>query len=297
MLLNTLDVKLTPRTNIKPYRVKINPATLKILTLLFEFKLATSWQMSRFLSQTNMSRYVYTKLRRMWQARLLESLKVFSGSVAGVPLYYMLSKKALAILADQGLYEIQDLKTYPKAKTLLSWGLFKHEAQIVELASLESLNKSKALDISFKGEFSSQSQDFMDDKTIEALTPDYTVIYKTGGDKYLIYTEFERTRKSDEALLNKIQRYLKFLSQQDPKKHIIRLIFQTPKMEQSFWLNIILNKPGLLKLNIVTSNLELTSGHKQFLQPIYAAESTVKLTKSGKLGADMSQRIKLLPFL
>lgn len=295
MYLNTLDVKLSPRKDTLSYNLEINNSTLEILILILEFRLASNCHISRFLSQKDRSRYIYTKLRRMWQARLLESFKVLSGS--STSLFYMLSKKGLKLLSEHGQYEAGYLKNYPAPKTLLSWGLFKHEAQIVELASLESLNKSANLGISFKGEESSQSQDFRDNIRIELLTPDYTVTYKINQTEHKVYTEFERTRKSNEALLNKIQRYLDFIATQDAQKYILRLMFQTPSMERSFWLNIFMNRPTLLKLNIVTTNLELILGARQFLEPIYASESTVKLNKDGQLKADISQRIKLFDFL
>ncbi len=295
MYLNTIDVKLTPRKDIGSYNVDLNESTLEILILILEFKLASSCHISRFVSQKERGRYIYTKLRRMWQAKLLESFKVFSGS--SFTLFYMLSKKSLKILAESGQCEPYRLKNYPTAKTLLSWGLFKHEAQIVELASLESLNKSTNLNISFKGEDNSQLEDFRDDRQIEALTPDYTVTYKNNQSEYKVYTEFERTRKSNESLLNKIQRYLDFSNPQDFQKHTLRLVFQTLSMERSLWLNIFLNRPSLLKLNILTTNLDFIFGAKQFMEPIYASESTVKLNKDGLLKAEISQRIKLFNFL
>lgn len=295
MYLNTLDVKLTPRTDVSPYNVEINQSTLEILTLILEFRLVSSCHVARFVSRKERSRYIYTKLRRMWQARLLESFKVFSGG--GFSLYFMLSKKGLKLLAEHGHSEPSRLKSYPTAKTLLSWGLFKHEAQIVELASLESLNNSANLTISFKGEDSSQLQDYISDKQIEALTPDYTVVYKTSQAEHKVYTEFERTKKPAEALLNKIQRYLDFLTPENYQTSTVRLIFQTPAMERSFWLNIFMNRPSLLKLNIVTTNLDLISSAKEFLEPIYSSENVVKLNRDGQLKAEISQRIKLFNFL
>ncbi len=295
MYLNTLDVKLTPRTDVSSYNVDINESTLQILSLILEFKLASNCHIARFLTGQDQTKYIYRKLRFMWRAKLLESFKVLSGS--STSLFYMLSKKGLKLLVESRRYEPRHLKNYPIAKTLLSWGLFKHEAEIVELASLESLNKSANLDINFKGEDSSQLQDFRDNKQIEALTPDYTVTYKTNQVENKVYTEFERTRKSNEALLNKIQRYLDFSAPQDLQKHTLRLVFQTLGMERSFWLNIFLNRPSLLKLNILTTNLNLISGAKQFLEPIYASESTVKLNKDGPLKVEVSQRVKLFNFL
>ena len=295
MYLNTIDVKLTPRTEGSSYNVKINNSALEVLSLILEFRLASNCHITRFLSQKERSRYIYTKLRRMWQGKLLESFKVFSGS--SLTLFYMLSKKGLKVLAEDGQFEPHRLKNYPTTKTLLSWGLFKHEAQIVELASLESLNKSSNLHISFKGEEGSQSQDYISDKQVEALTPDYTAVYKTSQAEHIVYTEFERTKKSNEALLNKIQRYVDFLTPENFGVSTLRLIFQTPGMERSFWLNVFLNRPALLKINIVTTNLDLVSGAKQFLEPIYASESTVNLNKDGQLKIDIFKRIKLFNFL
>ena len=270
---------------------------MEILALIFEFKLAASWQITRFLNQKDRSRYIYTKLRRMWQFGLLESFKLFTGSLAGIPLYYILSKQGLKLLADHGLYEPSELQAYPQPKTLLSWRLFEHEEQIVELASLESLNKASNLSLIFKGEMSSKLLDYMNDKHIEVLTPDYAVVYKLAQVNQIIYTEFERTYKSHEAILNKVQRYYDFFSPQDNKKFILRLIFQTAGMEQAFWLNIFTNRPTLLRLNIVTTNITLISEHKDFLQPIYASDSTVDLTKASHLKAEISYRVKLFNFL
>lgn len=297
MYLNTLDVKLSPRTQVNSYNLEINRSTLEILKLILEFKLVSACHVARFLIGQEKSRYLYRKLRRMWQAQLLESFRVFYGGMANSTLFYMLSKPGIKLLLENGLCEPSQLKTYPKAKALLSWGLFKHEAEIVELASLESLNKSKELDINFLGENNSKSQDFRDDISIEALTPDYTAIYKVADKEYRVYTEFERTRKSSEALLNKIQRYLNFLSPDELQKFTLRLMFQTRAMERNFWLNILTGRPSLLKLGIVTTNLELISGHKDFLEPVYATERTVKLSRARHLMTDTSQRIKLFNFL
>lgn len=293
MRLHSLEVKLTPRTKAKAYNAKLNSATLEMLALIFEFRLASTWQITRFLKQTDQNRHIYAKLRRMWQSGLLESFKIFSTSTVGVSLYYVLSKEGLNVLKYYGRYESSWLKTYPKTKNLLSPILFRHEAQIVEMASLESLNRSKNLSISFKGEVSSKFLDYRDDKHIEVLTPDYIVIYKTENFEQSIYTEFERTWKSKAAGLTKIQRYLDFIPQQDRQKYILRLIFQTPNLEKSFWLNIFTNRPSLLKLKIITTNVDLISKPKDFLQQIYATETTVKLTKFGRLTAEITARIKL----
>ncbi len=298
MFLNTLDVKLNPRTEIDSYNLKINHSTLEILSLVFEFKVATSWHISRFLTQKDQSKYIYTKLRRMWKAGLLESFKVYSGSLAGIPVFYMISKTGLKILAEEGLYGAEELHAYPQAKTLLSWGLFKHEAQVVELASLEAKNKSKSFNITFKGEVSSGNRDFLSNKYIEVLTPDYTALYQISSVTQSVYSEFERTLKSKEAILRKIERYVQYLTPEARANKTLRFIFQTPQMEQLFWMNVLSNKPELLqKLKVLSTNLTLLHDYKQFLEPIYLSEQTVKLLKDGRLKIDTSERIKLFAFL
>ena len=293
-MLNTLEVKLTSRKETSEYNVQINQATLEILSLIFEFKIAASWHVARFLTQQDQSTYLYLKLRRMWQAQLLESFKIFTGSAAGMPVYYMLGKKGLKILGEKDKYSRNQIKNYPKAKTLLAWSLFKHEAQVVEMASLEAKNSSKNIVITFEGEDTSQKHELLSDKNVEALTPDYTVHYKFGEMERIVHSEFERTAKSKEAILKKIERYQKYLPMEQRSTATIRVIFQTEGMEQSFWLNLFLNKPSLLQnLRIYTTHLSLLKDYQDFLKPTYASAKTVKLSKPGRLKVDMSQRIKL----
>ena len=180
MNFSTPGVKLNPRPQGSSYPLKLNQSALDILSLVFEFKLVAAWHVSRFLTQENQNKYVYLKLRRMWQAGFLESFKVHSESLLGFPVYYMLSKKGLSALADHNLYSSSQLSSYPSPKTLFSPHLFKHESQVIELASLEAQNKTKDLSLTFKGELSSQGQNILSDKTVEALTPDYTVTYTRG---------------------------------------------------------------------------------------------------------------------
>lgn len=293
-----LEITLTPRVNVKPYNVQMNEASLDILKLLFEFKIATAWQIARFLKQRDIVKYVYLKLHRMWQAGLLESFKVYTGSLAGVPVYYVLSKAGIKAIADQAHYDALRLKNYPSARILLSSGSFKHEARVVELASLEALNKSDNLDIAFKGEMGSQTREYRSDKNIEVLTPDYTALYAVGDGMEHVFTEFERTNKTNRAMMRKIERYVRFFTIEASEHATLRIIFQTSGMETSFWLNLILDKPHFLKhLRILTTHVSLLSGPTQFMEPVYAAENTVDLARQGRVMANISSRIKLFSFL
>lgn len=298
MYLTTLEVTMTPRTNTKPYNVQLNTAMLEILALIFEFKVATAWQITRFLKQKDLDKYLYLKLHRMWHAGFLESCKVYIGTRAGMPVYYMLSKRGLRILEERGLYTRSQLKAYPHVKTLLSLNLFKHEAQVVELASLEAMNKTDTFALRFKGETNSMAREYLSNKNVEVLTPDYTVWYPGATVDECVYTEFERTQKSKEASLRKIERYVQYLNPEQREHVTLRMIFQTPRMEELFWLIMMTGGATLLqKLCIHTTNLLLLHNHEQFLEPVYASEKTIQLTKHGRLGIMIADRIKLFSFV
>ncbi len=293
-----MELQLTPRQELKAYNIRLNQGTLEILTLVFEFKIAAAWHISRLLSGRDQSKYVYLKLRRMWQAGYLDSFKLFTGSMAGVPLYYMLSKSGLKVLLKENLYSPSQISKYPSPQILFSSGLFEHEKDVVELASKEAKNQTKDLKIKFKGEIASQGTDFMDDKTIEALTPDYTVLYTYPNQTQIVYSELERTQKGKQAMLRKVERYKNFLKPEQLKNRTLRLIFQTPEMEASFWLNIYTNRPGLLNtIRLVTTNTLLLKDHNKFVEEIYATHKTIKLSKPVRLVVDTSKRIKLFEFL
>lgn len=298
MYLNTLEVTLTPRATTDSYNLQLNQAAFDILALIFEFKVVTAWQIARFLTGKDQSKYLYLKLRRMWQAGLLESFKVYAGSRAGMPVYYVLSKSGLKTLAQRGRYGPEAIKSYPQPKTLFSLNIFRHEAQIVELASQEVKNGSSSFKISFVGELGSMARDMRSDKSVEVFTPDYTAFYGIGDTKQRIYTEFERTNKSVMAMHRKLDRYVRHLDPDVRTRTTLRFIFQNPHMEQTFWRNAFIGQAGFLqKLRVLTTNLTLLPSHERFLEPVYSSEQTAKLTKQGSLDVDLSQRIKLFSFL
>jgi hypothetical protein len=238
------------------------------------------------------------KLRRLWQGGLLESLQLYQGTRLGMPLYYMLSKAGLKIVGEHRHYDKAFLKTYPSPVSFISSGLFQHEAEIVELASLESLVADNSLKITFLGEMSSLTREVRSDKRIEVLTPDYTVFYIVGDQSEQIFTEFERTNKSNTAMLRKIERYDRNL-ESGKREHItLRIIFDNERMEKAFWLTIFLDRPRLAQhLRIFTTNLALVQTSEQFFKPVYANERAIKLKRDGRLVADIPERVKMFSFL
>lgn len=289
---------MTPRSDTDAYTPDLNATTLSILSLIFEFKIAAAIHIARFLGHKEVNRYLYMKLRRLWQGGLLESLQLYQGTRLGMPLYYMLSKTGLKIVGEHHHYDKLYLKTYPSPLTFISSGLFQHEAEIVELASLEALAGSPTLTITFSGEMSSLTREVRSDKRIEVLTPDYTVFYTVDGVTKTIFTEFERTNKSTNAMLRKIERYERNLGHDEREHSTIRLIFDNERMEQSFWLHILLEKPHLAQnLRIMTTNLTLVQTSEQFLEPIYASEDSIKLKRDGRVIVVIEGRVKLFSVL
>ena len=287
---------ITPRIDSESYNIQLNQSALDILSLLFEFKIAASWHIARFSMKKDDSKHIYFKLRRMWKAHLLESVKV--SFIPGMPVYYFLSQKGRDALHVRGTYTKELLSSYPQFKNILHKTTFEHDSQVTELASREVRNASDSLRITFKGELNSGFHDYRSDKNIEVFTPDYTVLYTVGDREFCIYSEFERTPKSKEAMVRKIERYLQHLSPQERENVTLRLIFQTPGMEQSFWLNMLGNNAHCLeRIRIVTTNVLLLQRCEQFLEPVYTSKDSVQLTKYSNLAADTSARIKLFPFL
>ncbi len=297
MFLPIMDISVTPRPEGESYNVQMSQSLLDILALIFEFKICAAWHIARFISQTDQSKYLALKLRRMWQAGLLESLQIYAGTRLGMPVYYMLSKQGLKTLSEVAHYDKLRLKGYPTPTSFISSNLFKHDAQIVELASLEAMNRTEKLQITFTGETGSMTRENRSDKNIEVLTPDYIVDYTINGVTERVYSEFERTNKSASAMIRKIERYRQYFWPGEEKQKTLRLVFQTQNMEEAFWLNILVNKPSLLqRLRVVTTNLPLLGKPEQFLEAVYAVESGVKLKREGRLIVDITERIKLFPF-
>ncbi len=291
-----LNLILTPRTDTDTYAPELNETTLKILSLVFEFKIATAIHIAKFLGEDEAHRYLYMKLRRLWQGELLESLQLYQGTRIGMPVYYMLSKQGLEIVGKHHHFDRTYLKTYPSPKTFISSNLFQHEAAIVELASLEARAGHDHCTITFLGEVNSLNREVRSDKRIEILTPDYTVFYQLNNVKETIYTEFERSNKSTAAMLRKIERYDRNLEPNEREHTTLRLIFDNERMERSFWYTIVMNKPHLAQnVRILTTNLILVQTSEQFLEPIYATEESVNLRREGRVIAEVQERVKLFP--
>jgi len=279
------EITLTPRTDCEGYNAQVNEGTIDILSLLYEFKIATGRQIARFLEQREESKYLYLKLRRMWRAGLVDSFRVYTGVSFGIPVYYVLTKTGLEALASAERYSVSEVEQYPKFEALISLSSFRHEAAIVELASLEAKNHSEQLALSFRGEFRSITRDVRSQRDVEIFTPDFTARYSFGSDHRMVYTEFERTPKAKAVMLATLKRYLHHLNFEERERTIVRFLFQTPVMEDRFWKMVLRDESKLhTRLHIMTSNASLIFAHQQFLEPIY-------------LSMDLSKRVKLIPFL
>ena len=288
------EISFTPRKETEKYSVQMNQSVVDILSVVFEFKLATSWQIGRFLAQKDNSKYLYLKLRRMWKAHLMESFKVPAGSAV----YYTLSRNGLQELEKRGMSDTVQARRYSPLRAISSSGLFEHEAQVVELASMEARNSSASFGITMKGETSSGSFDIRSSNSIESFTPDYTALYTIGARTFRVYSEYERAPKSKSAMAAKLERYSRHLNQEERSQSTVRFIFQTPNMERLFWRNIMENNAAVLeKLKIVTTNVSLLKRPEHFLEPMYAWAGGIKLKKVGRLEVEIGDRVKLFSFL
>lgn len=286
-----LNLILTPRSDKDVYSPDLNEATLTILSLIFELKLATAIHIARFLGQKEVNRYLYMKLRRLWQGGLLESLQLYQGTRLGMPLYYMLSKEGLNVIAKHHHYDKSFLKTHSSPTAFIASGLFHHEAEVVELASLEALAASDKTKIAFVGEVGSLIREVRSDKRIEVLTPDYTVFYTADGVTETVYTEFERSNKSIGAMMRKIERYDRNLEPGERQHTTLRLIFDNERMERSFWLHLLLEKSHLARnLRITTTNIALVQTTEQFLEAVYATEESIELKRDGRITTKVQER-------
>ena len=122
--------------------------------------------------------------------------------------------------------------------------------------------------------------------------------YAYNGKEFSVYTEYDRTKKSKDAMIKKIDRYLVHLDYEQQKAALLRIIFETEQMEKSFWRHVLCEQPELLQtLKIYTTHVQLLSVSEQFREPVYATEETVEFVQGNKLTADTSKRIKLFYFL
>ncbi len=296
MPISAQRMKMKQRRESDSYNIELNQSTYDILSLIFEFKIASSTHVTRFFYQEDYQRYMYMKLRRMWQAGFLESFR--HGPDLGKPLYYLLSERGLKALEKRGTYDQILIRRYPNTHTILRIDSLEHEKEIVDLASLEAKIANKDIAITFKGEISSGAHTFKSDKNIEVFTPDYSARYSYNNQNITVYTEYERTKKSKDAMLRKIERYHLHLDYEEQKTALLRIIFETENMEKTFWLNVLCEKPELLQtLKIFTTHLPLLHASEQFCEPVYATDSTVEFSQGNKLSTDISKRIKLFYFL
>ncbi len=296
--MHNTGITITPRTTSNAYNVRLNQTTFDILSFLFEFKLLGVRELTRVLQPKRNTKYIYRKLGQMKSAGLIETHQMPRATSFGTPVYYMLEKRGLKLLEEHGKYSRFEIAKYPKTTALLRLDTFAHDIQVGELASLEAINATESLHISMKGEAASLAYDWRSDSNIEVFTPDYTALYEKDGNCITIYTEFERTPKSKQALFRKIKRYLLHLESEARKNCILRFIFQTPAMERNFWLTMVIEGSQYVQsLSLATTNMTLLSDHAQFMSPIYSTDDSMRLVRRGRVEAVLSRRVKLLPWI
>lgn len=122
------------------------------------------------------------------------------------------------------------------------------------------------------------------------FTPDYVVEYRIDGNlKATAFTEYERTPKSKEGLIKKVERYLFHIMWEDRPKYMLRFIFETEAMERAFWKTII----HAYNLFIVTTNLSLINTWQNFQEAIYATRQKVRLWNQDSVKLEIRDRMRI----
>lgn len=284
-------------------RYRLNESVVQILKLINDFKLLQNMHIARFVSGREKDANLARKLRTLWLDGMVERFKVYSGSIAEMKYYYILSKKGADFLRELGKYEdtrIQS-KKFSKGKEI-NWNLFGHDSWVADLASFESLLRSDELEIDFLGELACVEYEEVAGKVKEALSPDYLTIFTHRGDEYHVYTEFERTHKSHEKKLRKLNAYANFFG-----KHgltdTIRFVFLNEKMEFNFWASLMKKNPAVLVgLNIYSTNLERIQEVEDLKEPVYIRvnESNMPLERVGavrRVSRDKYNPVKLFEWM
>lgn len=271
---------------------------LEILSYIFEFKLATACHLSRFVRHMEYDEHLAAALSVMWRGGYLVRTMAQAGNPVRRHAFYLLARDGLAELRDAGLHPMEHLERYPRAEPFLASANLRHEVAITELSSMESLIAEPGLSLDFSGELSSLGHERKSGYAVEVFTPDYVVRYAAGNKEYPVYTEYERTRKSPEVLVKKMEHYAYRLQRDERGAAVVRCIFETADMEGVFWSALLARMPQLLgQLRVMTTNLGLIEESRDFLMPIYASGTNVRLGDDRRAHIDPAARAKLFPFL
>lgn len=267
--LNTAGVVFEKREDEAPNFV-ITDYDLKLLKLVNEFRLATTYQLSRFVKQKESNIYLYRRLKTLWLNKVFERFKVYQGSLAGMPYYYVLGSAGINLLKQLPDYDNDKIKGHKHSTRIINWQNFMHNSMLTEIASHEAmLNSQDSVKVMFKGELGSIVYDEDHPKRFELIAPDFMSLYVSGKHGFVIYSEFERTYKANAKKKKKIKNYQDYLEGREGK-HYVRFIFPTEKMELGYWTHLLKNEPSLIKsLNLVSTNLETIQNGESFADKIY----------------------------
>lgn len=265
--LNTAGVRFEQRKGDKP-NIVITAYDLKMMQVVNEFRLATVPQITRFLKHNNNTIYTYRRMQALWLNGYFERFKVYAGSIAGMPNYYVLGKEGVTALRESQEYDSVRVKGYRRGRQMINWQSFQHNCMLTEIASTEALLNDECLSVKFRGELGSVEYDEGNNR-VAMISPDFTSLYQAKDSEFIVYTEFERSYKENNYKVKKLNTYRKYLGEETENVYI-RFIFPTETMELGFWVHTLRNHVGLLdSLPLISTNLEILNKQQSFKSDVY----------------------------
>ncbi|MCA9308177.1 replication-relaxation family protein [candidate division WWE3 bacterium] len=265
--LNTAGVSFEQRKGNKP-KIVLTESDWKMMQIVNEFRLATVPQITRLLKHNEQTIYTYRRMHALWLNGYFERFKVYAGSIAGMPNYYVLGKEGVAVLRGSSEYDSVIVKGHSRSRKIINWQSFQHNCMLTEIASTEALINDSSLSVMFRGELGSVELDESNNR-VKLISPDFTSLYQTKNTEFILYTEFERSYKENDYKVKKLNTYKKYLGE-DTYGVFIRFIFPTETMELGFWVHTLKNHTKLLKsLPILSTNLEMLTNPQSFKENIY----------------------------
>lgn len=306
LVLNTSHIKFEQRKekDILKSNIRITNSDIELLSYIGEFKVLSNIHICRLKKHVDKRiQFISERLRVLWIMGLIERFRIYTGENANVnnmPLLFVLSEDGAKALVEHKGYTYDQLKYFKYADKLFEWGLFNHEIDTANIASMEACIKDEDFNIELRGEEYNKVTELIHGKIKEVFTPDYSSCYKFKNNNTIvtIYNEIERGYKTFSIKTEKLERYYDHLQKTNRLSSPIRLFFINENIEASFWKTIILDKGlKIRQLNIYTTNFQLIKGSESFLDKIYFKIQSVNVDRSSngvvEINKQKSTRVKL----
>ena len=285
---NSIDIKLEKRPEVISKTIKPTQQNLRILYFIFDFHTLTATQLARFTQKKiEPTRQLYRILRKMWLADIVDRIPILLEYNSNPEKFYCISKNGINYLIEHLTKEYQHIKVsqIKHSRSYIRMTFMKHVYGVAEIASLEKLamNFQKNIEIKFMGSLTTKEHRTLNKKRVEVISPDFFSQYKTENKIIQIFTEYERSIKSKQYKIKKIEHYYEFLKKKNFTQ-TLRFVFPTHTLEKNFWTYFIRVKPEYFNyINTISTNLEILKEPKNFFENIYLKvhRDTIFLRKQG----------------